>query len=86
MNIGQSHPEMMAVCGVDCGTCDIFLVPSIHWSPDCPLLQCCVDEKHLEHCAQCAQFVCQKLEAFATDGQARHREAVERLRRIAKSR
>jgi len=117
----------MAVCGLDCGTCDLFLVAtdpdaaqrvvawfkergwlekdegvaeiierrmycegcrgdrSMHWSPDCPLLQCCVDEKHLEHCAQCAQFVCQKLEAFATDGQARHREAVERLKRLVKS-
>jgi hypothetical protein len=86
---------MMAVCGLDCGTCDIRRAPtdpeaarvvvawfqekewleedegiaevieremyctgcrgdrSTHWSPDCPLLRCCVDEKHLEHCAQC---------------------------------
>jgi hypothetical protein len=58
---------------------------SLHWSPDCPLLTCCVDEKHLEHCAQCAEFVCEKLEAFANDGQAHHRDAVERLKRIAKS-
>jgi hypothetical protein len=49
MNIGQSQPEMMAVWGLDCGTC-------------------------------------KKLKAFATDGQARHREAVQRLKRIAKSR
>jgi hypothetical protein len=118
----------MAVCGLDCGSCEIRLAPenpeaarivvawfqemgwldesegiaevieremyctgcrgdrSVHWSPDCPLLTCCVDEKHLEHCAQCDEFVCEKLEAFATDGQTRHREAVERLRKIAESR
>jgi hypothetical protein len=59
---------------------------SLHWSPDCPLLKCCVDRRHLEHCAQCDEFVCDKLEAFANDGQAHHREAVERLEQIAKSR
>ncbi|MGD2177978.1 MAG: DUF3795 domain-containing protein, partial [Anaerolineae bacterium] len=58
---------------------------TVHWSPDCPILQCCVDERHLEHCAQCDAFVCQKLEAFATDGQEHHREAVERLKQIATS-
>jgi hypothetical protein len=56
---------------------------SLHWSPDCALLQCCVDEKGLTHCAQCDEFVCDRLEAFATDGQAHHREAVERLKKIA---
>lgn len=59
---------------------------SVHWLPDCPLLICCVDEKRLEHCAQCDEFVCEKLEAFAADGQAHHREAVERLKQIARSR
>ncbi len=119
---------MMAVCGLDCGTCDIRQATTdpdaaqvvvawfqrmawlkkdegiadviergmvctgcrgdrqLHWSPDCTLLICCVDEKQLEHCAQCDEFVCEKLEAFATDGQAHHREAVERLKRIATSR
>jgi hypothetical protein len=56
---------------------------SLHWSPDCALLQCCVDEKGLTHCAQCDELVCDRLEAFATDGQAHHREAVERLKKIA---
>lgn len=58
---------------------------SIHWSPECPILICCVDEKGLEHCAQCEEFVCARLEAFANDGSPRHKEAVERLRQIAKS-
>jgi hypothetical protein len=125
-NIEMDAPEMMAVCGLDCGTCDIRRVPadpeaaqrvvewfhqrewleedegvaeilergmycqgcrgdrSLHWSPDCQLLICCIDEKHLEHCAQCADFVCQKLDAFSNDGQAHHKVAVERLKQIAK--
>jgi len=120
-------PQMMGVCGLDCGTCEIRLVPtdpeaaqrvvawfhemawleedegvteiieremyckgcredrSLHWSPECPLLICCVDERHLQYCAQCDEFVCEKLEAFASDGQTHHREAVERLKRIAQS-
>jgi hypothetical protein len=118
---------MMAVCGLDCSTCDIRLVPtdpdaarrvvawfrkmewlekdegvaeifaramycngcredrSLHWSPECPLLICCVDERRLAHCAQCDEFVCALLEAFANDGQAHHREAVEHLKHIATS-
>jgi hypothetical protein len=58
---------------------------SLHWSPDCPLLTCCADERGLEHCAQCEDFACEKVEPFAHDGQAHHREAVERLRQITAS-
>ncbi len=117
--------QMMAVCGLDCGTCDIRLAPtnpdaaqrvvawfhemawleedegvveiieremtckgcredrSLHWSPECPLLICCVDDRGLEHCAQCEDFICEKLESFA-DESHRHKEAVERLKRIAR--
>jgi hypothetical protein len=117
----------MAVCGLECGTCEIRRAPtdpdaaqvvvtwfrkmgwleddegisqviergmyctgcrgdrSLHWSPDCALLICCVDEKGLEHCAQCDEFVCAKLDAFASDGQQHHRDAVERLKQIAPS-
>jgi hypothetical protein len=117
--------QMMAVCGLDCGTCDIRRAPtdpdsaqvvvawfrkmgwleedegivevierrmycngcradrSVHWSPECPLLICCVDERHLEHCAQCQDFMCEKLEAFANDEHEHHREAVETLKRLA---
>jgi len=120
----EKQPEMMAVSGLDCGTCEIRLAPtdaeaaevvvdwfkkmgwleegegiaeviergmvctgcrgdrSSHWSPDCPPLVCCVDEKGLEHCAQCEDFACEKLEAFAEESKS-HQEAVEQLRRIA---
>ncbi|MGC9347393.1 MAG: DUF3795 domain-containing protein [Anaerolineae bacterium] len=56
---------------------------SVHWSPDCEIMLCCVDKKHLEHCGQCAELMsCEKLGTFANDGHAHHREAVERLRRM----
>ncbi len=32
-----------------------------HWSPDCWILRCCVDEKRLAHCSQCADFPCGRL-------------------------
>ena len=57
----------------------------LHWAPDCPILLCCVDERHLKHCAQCEAFVCGRLAAFASDGHAHHTEAVERLRGIARA-
>jgi len=34
---------------------------SIHWSADCWILGCCVDEKGLEHCDECDDFPCDKL-------------------------
>jgi len=123
----MQKPEMMAVCGLDCGSCEIRLAPndgeaarvvvawfqemdwlgesegmaeviergmyctgcrgdrSHHWAPECPLLKCCVDERGLDHCAQCEDFVCDRLASFADDGQTHHTEAVERLRQIAGS-
>jgi len=116
----------MAVCGLDCGTCDIRLIPldeqaaqraigwykkmgwlkedegieqalerkmycqgcrgdrTIHWSSDCPMLLCCLDEKNLEHCGQCGKlFTCQHVEAFVGQDPGRHSEAIERLKQIA---
>jgi hypothetical protein len=54
---------------------------SVHWSDNCEILLCCVDEKHQQHCGQCSELMsCDKLEAFASGGDAHHREAVDRLR------
>jgi hypothetical protein len=54
---------------------------SVHWSEDCQIMLCCVDEKHKQHCGECAELMsCDKLEAFANDEHAHHRKAVERLR------
>jgi hypothetical protein len=32
-----------------------------HWSPDCWILQCCVDQKHLRDCSQCTTLPCDRL-------------------------
>jgi hypothetical protein len=34
---------------------------SRHWSADCWILQCCVDRKHLQFCAECGDFPCPRL-------------------------
>jgi hypothetical protein len=34
---------------------------SRHFSPDCWILHCCVDEKGLEFCYECTDFPCEKL-------------------------
>lgn len=55
---------------------------SSHWSSNCEIMVCCVDERDRQHCGQCAELMsCEKLDAFAADGQAHHKEAVMRLRR-----
>lgn len=99
----KSRKEMIAVCGLDCGYCDIRRAPtdpeaaerivawfrkegwlkeneginevvkrsmyckgcrgdrSVHWSPDCWILKCCVDEKGHEFCFECSTFPCERL-------------------------
>jgi hypothetical protein len=54
---------------------------SVHWSDNCAIMLCCVDEKHKQHCGQCSELMsCDKLEAFASGEHAHHKEAVDRLR------
>lgn len=52
-----------------------------HWSADCWMLACCVDQQGLTDCSQCAAFPCQRLEAWATQN-AGYGAAPERLKRI----
>ena len=54
---------------------------SIHWSDNCQIMLCCVDEKHKQHCGECSELLsCEKLETFATDGHENHKNAVNGLR------
>jgi hypothetical protein len=50
-----------------------------HWSPDCWILKCCVDDRGLESCGACRDFPCQALEEWAATS-ARYGDALERLR------
>jgi len=114
---------MTAVCGLDCGSCDIRRVPfdaeaaqrvvawfqkrgwleegegvsqvlqrsmyckgchgdrSVHWSPDCWILKCCVDEKGLKYCSECEDFPCERLAERAKES-TRYAEGLERLQRM----
>ena len=119
--------KMIAVCGLDCGACDIYKAShgdveaaqnlagwwkgmgwlkedegaeevlargphclgcrgdrSKHWSAECSLLACCVDQKGLTSCHECDGFVCERLEEWVQNpppGQgAKYQEALDRLR------
>jgi hypothetical protein len=108
--------EMIAVCGLECHTCDIREAAhdpriaqeiadwfkkelnqdvkpedihcmgckedrSRHWSADCWILQCCVDQKGFEYCHQCGEFPCGKLTEWSKTSK-RYGEALDRLRRM----
>ena len=54
---------------------------SVHWSDNCQIMLCCVDEKHKQHCGLCSELLsCEKLEVFASDGHEHHKNAVNSLR------
>lgn len=40
---------------------------SRHWSPDCWILKCAVDDKGLEYCSHCSDFPCSKLEEWSNE-------------------
>ncbi|MFZ5924078.1 MAG: DUF3795 domain-containing protein [Bacillota bacterium] len=50
-----------------------------HWSPDCWILKCSVDDRGLQHCSGCEEFPCVKLEEWATDNDG-YKKALERLK------
>jgi hypothetical protein len=51
---------------------------SAHWSPDCWILKCCVDEKGLASCHECDVFPCQRLTERAKES-AGYAQALDRL-------
>lgn len=55
-----------------------------HWSPECFILKCCIDEKGLENCSQCDEFPCEALKEWAAQN-ARYTEALNRLKSINES-
>jgi hypothetical protein len=50
-----------------------------HWSPDCWILRCCVDDRGLESCSACRDFPCASLEEWAATS-AKYGNALERLK------
>ncbi len=54
-----------------------------HWSPDCWILECCVDRKGLQFCCECEEFPCNKLGQWSK-GSKRYEEALNRLKEMKK--
>jgi len=54
---------------------------SLHWSPDCWILQCCVDEKGLRYCYECHVFPCERLREWAGQNEG-YAQALERSQRM----
>jgi hypothetical protein len=51
---------------------------SLHWSPDCWILQCCVNQHGLQHCSECRDFPCERLVEWAGQNEG-YAQALERL-------
>ncbi|HSJ59381.1 MAG TPA: DUF3795 domain-containing protein [Anaerolineae bacterium] len=113
----------IAACGLDCGGCDIRLLPldpdaaarvvawfhemkwlpegegvdeaiargmycrgchgdrTVHWSADCAILICCVDERGLELCSECKEFPCALLTDRA-ETNAQYARGLQRLQAL----
>lgn len=56
-----------------------------HWSADCWILNCCVDRKHLEHCSDCQEFPCPRLEEWSKKSE-RYGQALARLVQMREAR
>ena len=52
-----------------------------HWSANCWILKCCVDDKGLEFCHECDDFACELLVEWAAQND-KYTEALNRLRRM----
>lgn len=57
---------------------------SVHWSSDCWILQCCVDDKGHEFCYECSEFPCQRLEEWSQENDS-YGKAFSRLREMKKN-
>ena len=54
---------------------------SLHWSPDCWILKCCVDDKRHEFCYKCVSFPCERLSEWAKQSDD-YSQALQRLKKM----
>jgi hypothetical protein len=52
-----------------------------HWSADCWILECCVDQRGLANCSQCEAFACDRLVEWSQQDDSYH-TALARLRQL----
>lgn len=55
-----------------------------HWSANCWILKCCVDDKGLGSCHECGEFACEQLLEWAAQNDG-YTEALNCLRRMKES-
>ena len=78
----SQNADLDKVC---CGCCRSEREAGRHWSWDCKLVECCIDKKKLEFCAECADLdVCALIKEFA-EPYEHHRQAVARLREMKRA-
>ncbi|QYZ79756.1 DUF3795 domain-containing protein [Methanofollis formosanus] len=69
--------QNIEVCGMICTDCNHFSecggCEAVRGRPfwtayvgaeECPIYGCCVGERHLEHCGQCPELVCERFTRF----------------------
>lgn len=54
---------------------------SVHWSADCWILKCCVDDKGLRFCFECESFPCERLVEWSKQND-HYAQALQRLREM----
>jgi hypothetical protein len=57
----------------------------VHWTPDCFILECCIDKKGLEFCYECNEFPCKRLLEWSEQG-SRYKNALKNLTNIKEKR
>lgn len=72
----KRHPTI-AACGLDCGLCPRYYTAGksrcpgcagpgfFEKHPSCSFITCCVRDRHLETCGECAEFPCSKFKSEA---------------------
>ena len=56
-----------------------------HWSADCWILACCVDQHDLENCSQCVDFPCDRLVVWSKENKS-YTKALKTLKTLRDSR
>jgi hypothetical protein len=56
---------------------------SAHWNEDCKMMLC-AKKKGIQYCFECIDFLCNLLNAFASDGASHHKRTVENLKKMRK--
>ncbi len=71
--------DFVHISAKDIGCCGCKGDPEEHWSPQCPILNCCVVDRALDFCFQCQEFPCDRLLIWKEKNE-RYQEAFSRLK------